>query len=190
MNRSNLQLKNRLYRRQAGLTLVDSLLALAIAAMVSLVAFGGYRFATSDVNVEALGRGAVTLANQVKRIFGATGSYTAVTAANINANGLIPTGWKWDGAAVVDNYGNAVSITGGASSFSLIFSQLSAADCAKVVGQLEGIASKIHIGAAAAGAAGVVTGGSVYKTAAGVISGDALANGCGEAARLVAVEVR
>jgi|JI8StandDraft_2_1071088.scaffolds.fasta_scaffold02979_8 prepilin-type N-terminal cleavage/methylation domain-containing protein len=174
-------------RRQAGLTLTESLLVLAVAGLIAVVAYGGYKVANSDVQANDLGRGAVTLAGQIKRVNFSAG-YASVSPATVKD--LVPAGWKYDGTNVKDNFGNTVGLSGSASSFAMVFSDMSATDCQKVVSQFEGVATKVHIGADAAGAAGVVSGGNVYKAANGTITAAALATGCGEDARKIAIEVR
>lgn len=173
-------------RKQKGLTLGESLLVLGVAALIAVGAYSAYKFANSDVAANDLGRGAVTLASQIKRINGSTG-YTAVNSTNVKD--LVPGGWKWDGTDVIDNYGNPVSVSGGAASFALVFSNLSPQDCQKVVSQFEGISYKLHIGGASA-AAGVVSGGEVYKQPNGTLNPAALSAGCGATGAVIAMEVR
>lgn len=176
--------------KQRGLTLGESLLVLGVAAALSVSAYGGYKFATSDVAAGDMGRGAVTLASQIKRTIGSTGSYASITAATIRDAGLIPSGWKHDGTDLRDNYGNVVTISGAAGSFSMVFQDLATADCSKIIPQVEGVAYKINVGTAATATTGVISGGNVYKAADGTLTGANLATGCAEATRKIAMEVR
>jgi len=180
----------RRFNKQQGLTLGESLLVLGVSALIAVSAYGAFRFANSDVAANDMGRGAVTLASQIKRTLGAAGSYSSVTATSIKDAGLVPSGWKHDGTDLRDNYGNVVAINGATSSFALAFQDMSAADCAKVISQFEGVAYKLNVGTAAGAAAGVISGGSVYKAADGTLTGATIASGCAEAGRKIAMEVR
>lgn len=172
--------------RQAGLTLIESLLVLGLLALILVGVFTASKSANSDVASIDLGRGAVTMATSIKRVNGTIG-YSAVAPAAVKD--LIPGGWKYDGTDVLDNNGNAVGLSGGAASFAMVFSNLSATDCQKVVSQLEGVSTKLNIGDTGA-AAGVVAGGSVYKDATGTITPASLSTGCAVDKRKIAIEVR
>lgn len=187
---NNRTVTKRSFGKQKGLTLGESLLVLGVAALIAVSAYGAFRFANSDVAANDMGRGAVTLASQIKRTLGATGSYASVSASSIKDAGLVPAGWKHDGTDLRDNYGNIVTVNGSTASFSMTFQDMSAADCAKVISQFEGVAYKINVGAAAGGAAGVISGGSAYKAADGTLDGATISSGCAEASRKIAMEVR
>lgn len=176
-------------RIQRGLTLIESLLVLAVAALIALGAYGASRFASADVNANDLGRSTVTLVSQLKRTLGTTGSYASVNEATINSLSLTPPGWSNDGTDLKDNYGNKVTINGVAGSFALQFTGLGAGDCAKVVSQFVGIANKVTIGGDAAAAAGLAAGTNVYKSTDGTISAGSLSTGCAEASRKIAIQV-
>ena len=177
-------------RRQLGLTITEAMLTLGISAMVSTAAYAVYKVARADVGADDLANSTVRLVSDVQSVFGTTGGYTPVTAANINAAGLVPPGWRYDGTSLVDNRGNTVAITGAASSFSLVFSNLTSSDCAKAASRMEGSATSIRVGTSADGAAGVISGGAVFKDASGVVSGANLATGCGQATPKIAVQAR
>lgn len=180
----------RKFGKQHGLTLGESLLVLGVSALIAVSAYGAFRFANSDVAANDMGRGAVTLASQIKRTLGSTGSYASVSATSIKDAGLVPSGWKHDGSDLRDNYGNVVAVSGSTASFALTFQDMSPADCAKVISQFEGVAYKINVGTAAGGSAGVISGGSVYKAADGTLTGATISSGCAEATRKIAMEVR
>ncbi|MCK6421777.1 MAG: hypothetical protein L6Q73_12860 [Aquabacterium sp.] len=176
----------RLARKQAGLTLGESLLVLGVAALIAVGAYGAFKFANSDVAANDLGRGAVTMVSQVKRINTSTG-YASVTSSTVKD--IVPGGWKHDGTDVLDNYGNKVDINGATGSFAMAFNNLTAADCQKVVSQVEGVAYIVQIGAAAGAAAGKAAGGTTYKAADGTLNAVAVSSGCAEASRKIAIEI-
>lgn len=179
-----------LRRRQRGLTITEAILTLGIASAVATGAYGIYKVARADVTADDLARGTVRMLADTQNIFGTNGGYAVVTPANINSTGLVPPGWRWDGANVLDNRGSIVTINGAAGSFAFVFTDLSASDCAKAATKMESMATSIRVGATAAAAAGVISGGSVYKAADGTISAANLATGCGQANRKIAVQAQ
>jgi len=183
-------LNKRSVRRQYGLTLGEALLVLGVMSGVLVGAYASYKYARSDVGANALAQGAVQLAAQAQSVFGVNGGFASVTSANINSAGLVPAGWRWDGSNILDSAGNTVTLTAAAGSFSIVLQNMSASECTKAATQIEGASYSMRIGTAATAAAGVISGGNVYKSTAGVISAANLVAGCGEATRRVAIEVR
>lgn len=179
-----------LRRKQLGLTLTEALLTLAIGAAAATVAYGYYKNARADVGVDDLATSTVRLVTDVQGIFGTTGGYASLTVANINTAGLVPASWRFDGTNLIDNRGNTVVVTAAAGSFALTFDNLSAAECTKAAAKLEGVATALNVGTSATSAAGVVSGGSAFKTVAGVVSNSNLVTGCGQASRKLAVQAR
>lgn len=162
---------------------------LAVSSSVLVAAYGAYKYARSDVGANNLAQGAVQLSAQTQSVFGTNGGYASVTSANINSAGLVPSGWRWDGTNILDGSGNTVTLSGAAGSFSIVLQNMSSSECAKAATQMEGASYSIRIGTSATAAAGVISGGNVYKSTAGVISAANLVTGCGEATRKVAIEV-
>lgn len=179
-----------LRRKQLGLTITEALLTLGIASAVATGAYGVYKTARADVDVDELASSTVKLVSDVQNIFGTTGGYASVTAPNVSTAGLVPAGWRYTGGNLIDNRGNVVTLTAGAGSFALTFTNLTASDCTKAAAKLEGISVAINVGSAATSAAGVVSGGSAFKTTAGVVNNANLVAGCGQDGRRIALQVR
>lgn len=179
-------LTTRLGRRQAGVTLGETLIVLVIGGALLGLAFVGLRTANSNLQSDDLGRGAVTLAGEIKRV-NQTGGYASVSADTVK--GIVPGNWKYDGTDVLDSAGNAVGLSGAVASFAMIFNNLSEENCRKVIPSLAGMAYKVNVGAVT-GAAGVISGGSTYKAANGTVDGAAAATGCAVANAKIGIEVR
>ena len=180
--------------RQAGMTLTESLLVLAVGAAVAVVAYSGYRVANSDVMASTVSQDTVGMIGKIKQIWG--GNYTTVTPTGLNNAGVITGSFKWDAtaSAVLDAMGNTVTFDGAQSKFAFLLGPFSKEDCAKIAPGLSSIAYSINIGDAAAltgGNVGTVTGGAAYKTATTITPANLL-TGCGgtNVATKIAVEVR
>jgi type II secretory pathway pseudopilin PulG len=181
-------------KKQAGLTMVESLLVLGVAAAVAVIGYAGYRASTGDVNTSAVGQDTVGMVAGIKRVWGASGNYTTVNGAGVNNAGLVIGTFKWDTAttSVIDGLGNPVAFDGATSKFAILLGPYSKEDCLKVVPALTSLAYDINVGAAAAltgGNVGTVTGGSAYK-AGPVINQDNLSAGCENGAAKIAIEIR
>jgi len=179
-------LSTRRARRQAGVTLGETLIVLVIGGALLALAFVGLRTANSNVQSDDLARGAVTLAGEIKRV-NQNGGYASVAADTVK--GIVPGNWKYDGTDVLDSAGNVVNLSGSVGSFAMVFNNLSEENCRKIIPSLAGMAYKVNVGAVS-GAAGVISGGSAYKAANGAIDGGAAASGCAAANAKIGIEVR
>lgn len=187
---STFRQKSSSVRIQRGVTITEAMLAIGISALMIASVLGVYKVTRADVGVDELAGSTVKLVADIQSVFGATGGYAPVNAANISGAGLVPPGWRYDGANLKDNRGNTVVVTSAAGSFALVFGELAASDCSKAAVRLEGIATSIRVGTTADSAAGVISGGSVFKDTTGAISGANLATGCGQDSRKIAVQAR
>lgn len=181
-------------RNQSGMTLIESLLVLAVGAAVAVIAYSGYRVADSDVNAATVSQDTVAMIGKIKQTW--AGSYATVTPPGLNNAGVISGSFKWDStnSAVLDAMGNTVAFDGAQAKFAFLLGPFSKEDCAKIAPGLSSIAYNINIGDTAAlsgGNTGTVTGGSAYK-AATVVAPANLLTGCGgtNVATKIAIEFR
>lgn len=87
-------------KKQAGMTLTESLLVLAVGALVAVLAYGGYKMAVGNVNQAASVDSAARLMSAIKKSFGASGNYTTnVTTANLAKSGIVPAEFITDATA-------------------------------------------------------------------------------------------
>lgn len=173
-----------------GVTLTEALLALAVSGALAAGVTGVYRTTMEGLSGDDLGNSTVRLIADLQGVFGANGGYSAVSATNINAAGLIPAGWRWDGTNLVDNRGNTLAVTSAAGGFALVFNSLTPRICTLAAIKMEGAAYSIRVGTDADAAAGVISGGVAYKDTSGVLNAANLATGCGQASRKLSVQIR
>lgn len=177
-------------RAQQGVTLTEAMLAIAVGGALAAGVTGVYRTSMEGLSGDDLGNSAVRLIADVRGVFGANGGYAAVSSTNINAAGLIPSGWRWDGANLVDNRGNSVAVSSVAGSFALVFRDLTPKVCTLAAIKIEAASHSIRAGTSADATAGVISGGLAYKDTSNVLSASNLAIGCGQDNRMLAVQVR
>lgn len=138
-------------KKQSGLTLVESLLVLAVAALVAVLAYGGYKMANSGVKSQSNVESSVRLLTAIKKTFGSSGNYKDITHAKVNTSGIVPSDFDtatsgkikapWGGEVEVssaDPYTNAVV------KFTAVPSEI----CMDLAGGIEGMVEKLVIGAA------------------------------------------
>lgn len=88
---------------QAGMTLTESLLALSIAATVSVLVYGGYKMATGMVSANSQINATIQLLGSVKQVFGGGTDYSTVTIANVINSQKVPSEFKVSGTTNIYN---------------------------------------------------------------------------------------
>lgn len=134
-------------KKQSGLTLVESLLVLAVAALVAVLAYGGYKMANLGVKSQSGVESTVRLLTSIKKTFGSSGDYTGITGAVVKSSGVVPsdfdisTGFKAP-------YGSAVSIASAASNkmAAVTFAAVPADICMDLVSGIEGMTEVLTVG--------------------------------------------
>ncbi len=96
-------------KRQAGLTFVESLLVLAVAAGIVALAYMGYKSAKSAITVESQARGVTQLAASISRTFGRSGSYSDVTTANVINARIVPDAFTVEGGEIRNKWNGLVT---------------------------------------------------------------------------------
>lgn len=180
-------------KSQLGLALADFGLWLVLGAIVTAGAMGLYLYSKSSVNADNFAEKTILMVSDIQKHWSAVGSYTSVTPAEVNKLSVIRPPLKYDGTNIVDVWGNTMALTGNASSFALTVGgstvPLQQDECASIVGRLAPVATSIRIGADAEAAAGVITGGTVYKNGS-TVSQTGLTTGCSAASPKIAAQFR
>jgi hypothetical protein len=184
-------------RAAMGFVLTELLLGIAVIAVVALIGVGVYRGLRSGINADDMGDKTIALVSEIQKNWRTAGSYTTVSAVEVDKLSLINAPMRMNGSNLQDAYGNAMSLNGGQASFALTIGGSTAPiakdDCATIANKIAGIASVVRIGAAATvgsgGTAGTVTGGNVFKSGA-TVTQSSLTDGCNEANTVIAAQFR
>ncbi|MBI1891892.1 MAG: prepilin-type N-terminal cleavage/methylation domain-containing protein [Burkholderiales bacterium] len=148
-------------KTQAGMTLTESLLVLAVGALVAVLAYGGYKVASGNVSEKSAVESTARLLTSIKKAFGGSGNYTTnVTTANLAKSGIVPTDFKSDTAAgtVAAPWGTGTSMvtiagTGTAAvpvnTVPVTLTNVPASICLAIMSGVEGLAEGIKAGPAA-----------------------------------------
>lgn len=156
-----------MHKRQAGMTLTESLLVLAVGALVAVLAYGGYQMATSTVGASSQIKGTVQMIAGLKRIYGSAGNYSGITTTVAVSSGVVPTDFRTTASSITNAWGGAVTITpttvagaaplpafGAAANqgFYIRVDGIPAANCMDYVTGVGSAATVIQVGTAAAAA--------------------------------------
>ncbi|WP_027015215.1 type 4 pilus major pilin [Comamonas composti] len=190
---------------QRGVTLTETLLVLALAAVMAAGAYRAYASASNDAKTSELGNGTVALIGKIKQVWGTDGNYVSLKPETLDRAGILPAQFRTnrDGSnpatEIRDTFGNTISVYGQSGSFTLGFENLSRDTCSTLATTLASLAFRIHVGAGARNSDGSIapSGGRAYKgptvTAISGLDTEALVMACDDATpanRLIVAEVR
>lgn len=179
-------------KRQAGVTMVEVIIWVVIAAVVALGALQLFRMAKSSISAADTAEKTIVLAAGIQRMWGAQ-PFTNVTAQEVNKVNAIQPPLTYDGTNMQDPYGNVMLLTGSQNTFAMTLggatAPLSQDDCATIATRMAAFAIKVNVGSSASAASGLVTGGNAYKNGA-TTTVTGMTTGCSEASPVVAVEFR
>lgn len=175
MKALNINTRNKLntLKQQAGMTLTESLLVLSVGALVAVLAYGGYKMATSDVKVQSQTKGVVQLVGKIKQVFSSAADYSGVTLANVINAKVVPADFKVDGTTAINNgWGGtivpAVGAQGAATpvtSFKLTISNIPAEGCIDFLSGIASAATSLWMGGTTAGTHDVKPVGGAFNAA-------------------------
>lgn len=143
--------------RQAGMTLTESLLVLAIGAAVAVLAYGGYKMATGMVSVSSQTRAITQLAAAVKRVFGIATNYSTVSNANVINAKLVPEELRVSGTTIENRWGGQVTVSpgdqtgAGNTKFRIVITGVPSSDCVDFVSGLTSAAQTLWVNGTTAG---------------------------------------
>lgn len=185
MHVTGIEKANVLTRRQAGLTLTESLLVLAIGAAVAVLAYGGYKFATNSVTVSSQTRATTQLVASIKRVFGIANDYSTVTNQNIINARIVPEEFKISGTTIYNRWTGTVTAAVGnqaggtpLTQFKITITQVPRDSCAEFVSGLTSAATTLWVNGTTAGTNDV-------KDSNGVVWPDRLATQCNNTSNTV-----
>ena len=158
-------------KRQAGMTLTESLLVLSVGALVAVLAYGGYRMATSDVKVQSQTKGVVQLVGKIKQVFSSATDYSGVTLTNVINSRIVPTDFKVNGTTSIDNAwgGNITPAVGNQAggtpltSFKLTISNIPSEGCVDFLSGIASSANSLWMNGTTAGTHDVKPAGGVFN---------------------------
>lgn len=186
--------RSALAKKNKGIGLIEIIIAIAIiGGIIGVVIFNQTR-ANNSQNAVKTASDLVLMAGKIKQFYGQSNSYVALSPASLSQMALIAAPMKYDGTNMVDPFGNNMTVNGGIASFGFTLggaaSPLDKEVCAEMAAILAGGASAVRIGADAAIAAGVISGGVLYKTGGTPPDTAALATGCNATAPIIAFQFR
>lgn len=141
---------NRMLRNQRGMTLTETLMVLAVSAMVSVLAYGGYRAASGDVETNSMITSTTQLVSNVKKLWGPVSVYDGLDNANVIKAGLVPQDFKVDTTnnKIYAFWGSEVTIAvddTDATLFNLKATNVPKEICTTYISGLQGLALKIDV---------------------------------------------
>lgn len=158
-------------KKQTGMTLTESLLVLAVGALIAVLAYGAYRMASSDVKVQSQVNGTVQLVGKIKQIYASAGNYGTAKSeitSSIAAAKIVPSDFKTDGTTISNSWGGTVKVYAGATNTQFlveITNVPSEGGCLEFLSGISSAANTLNMGGLVGGG-GLATG-SPIKTVSG-----------------------
>ena len=180
-------------KRQRGFALLELVLAVAVVGVLAAIGTGVYNAMNNGIKADDQANKMITMASAVQTNWRNSGGYTTLTGAELNKLSLIAAPLRFVTPEEVDAFGNKMIINGGAATFAITTGGATGAigpdDCSTIANKLAAIAHTINIGKAATAAAGVVSGGVVFKAGTTFTQAN-LATGCADAPTVIAAQFR
>lgn len=166
-------------KQQRGLTLTESLLVLAVAALVAVLAYGGYKMANANVKSMSSVNSTVRLLTAIKKTFGSNSDYTGITHTLVAQSGIVPTDFASNSATgvITAPYGATVTIAADGTDKTralVTFTSVPSDVCMDLAAGIEGMTDTLSIG------------GTAVKSSTTPYSATGAAAKCGAAAIFVA----
>lgn len=185
-------------RRQRGFTLVEIIIAMALAGVVIAGVMFYQSRAENTQRVNDAVQAMVTMAGSIKRVYAPANSYAAVAEAGLVNGGLVIKPFTASGTNILDPWGGDVTVGGSGPFFGLSFNAPSAEACQQLVSSMADNAVRITVHTAAPSFVGTATTAAAFLATGVVVKADAaatfdaanMASGCNGTARHVAFVFR
>ena len=184
-------------KKQLGMTLQEMMLVFVVVAIVTAIAVGVFNTLRGSVSADDMASKTLLLASNVQKHWRNAGSYTTLSAENVDKIALVEKPLRMEGTSMLDAWGNTMTISGGQSAFAITIggaaNPVNKEDCATLANNLSSIATSIRIGADASvgsgATAGTITGGNLFKNGT-TIDQSALVDGCNADGTIIAAQFR
>lgn len=140
-------------KKQTGMTLTESLLVLAVGALIAVLAYGAYRMASSDVKVQSQVQGITQMVGKIKQVFGTGTDYNNVTIANVINARIVPADFKVNGTTAINNaWAGTITPAVGTNTaqFTLTITNVPAEGCMEFLSGISSSATVLTVGGTAA----------------------------------------
>ncbi|MEJ6002722.1 type 4 pilus major pilin [Paucibacter soli] len=140
-------------RNERGITLLETLLALAVGSAVAVGAAVFFTKANGDVRAQQTADGVNQIITGIKDRYGALGGYAGISNASVIANTLVPKTFAVSGAVITSPYGGTSTITVAPtdtnSTFTVTVTGLPTSACSVLVSRVDSATTGIGGGATA-----------------------------------------
>lgn len=149
--------KKMLRKRQAGMTLTETLLVLGVGAMAAAIAYGGYRMTADTMAVARAVDGTNLLARSIKRAW--PGDYTGLHSIGVISSKIVPDELRTNGSSeIYTPWGGRILPQAGAAGvptpttkFKLNVAGVPAGACVDFVNGVAAGAESVWVGGSTAG---------------------------------------
>lgn len=144
-------------KKQSGMTLTESLLVLAVGALIAVLAYGAYRMATSDVKVQSQVQGITQLVGKIKQVFASAADFSGVTNTSVTNAKIVPADFKVSGTTISNAWGGTITaaqVTGDATKFQLTITKVPKEGCMEFLAGIASAAQSMTMGGTSVKAVG------------------------------------
>ena len=179
--------------RQRGVSMIEVAVWSVVLGIVTATVLGYFGGVKGGYSAGAMGEKVILLVSEIQKNWARANDYSTVTAEEVNKLSLIKSPMRYDSSQLYDGAGNTMDLNGSRISFALTIGgssfPLNKDDCATIVSRVETTAVAVRVGTSAAAAAGVISGGNLYKSG-GDITQLGLTTGCSEPNPKIAAQFR
>lgn len=189
--------RNGRLRRQAGVTLTETLLVLALAALLAGVAYQVYGNARDEARLSDMTMATLSLVSKIEQLYGTSSDFEGLDAELLAKSGQLPPQFRvvetQDETELRDLFGNTFTITGTSGSYAFQFSKLNRDTCSSLATSVAAVAHRLAVGSTVRAEDGVIDLGStghLFKDSNSDRSMSNLVEGCSQDSPSLAAEIR